>query len=79
MAILGFLFSWGQLLWPVMVTSEETYRPLPVAIATFQTLPPLQWGDIMAFAVLMVAPVAIAFFFLQRWFVKSVATAGMKG
>jgi multiple sugar transport system permease protein len=33
----------------------------------------------MAFAVLMVAPVALAFLILQRWFVRSVAATGLKG
>lgn len=78
-AILTFLATWGSFLWPVMVTSEETYRPLPVAIATFQTLPPLQWGDIMAFGVMMVAPILIVFLLFQRWFVASVASSGLKG
>ncbi|MFP4615787.1 MAG: carbohydrate ABC transporter permease, partial [Thiohalorhabdus sp.] len=41
-AILTFLFQWGQYLWPLLVTSGERVRPLPVAIAAFRTLPPLQ-------------------------------------
>jgi multiple sugar transport system permease protein len=62
-----------------MVTSGETFRPLPLGIATFQTLPPLQWGDIMAFGVMMVAPILIVFLLFQRWFVASVASSGVKG
>jgi len=78
-AILAFLFHWGQYLWPLMVTSGERVRPLPVAIAAFRTLPPLQWGDILAFGVMMVAPVVLVFLVLQRWFVRGVAASGMKG
>lgn len=78
-AIITFLFYWGFFLWPLMVTIDETVRPLPVAIAEFHTLPPLQWGDIMAFGVMMVAPVLIVFLLFQRWFVKGVASAGIKG
>lgn len=78
-AIATFIIHWGLYLWPLLVTTTVDVRPLPLGIASFRTLPPVQWGDIMAFAVLMVAPVAVAFFFLQRWFVKSVATTGMKG
>lgn len=77
--ILTFLVQWGSFLWPLMVTSGETYRPLPVAIADFQTLPPLQWGDIMAFGVMMVAPVLIVFFLFQKWFIQSLAATGTKG
>ncbi|MFF4854623.1 carbohydrate ABC transporter permease [Streptomyces rubiginosohelvolus] len=78
-AILSFLTQWGSFLWPVMVTSGEEYRPLPLAISTFQTLPPLQWGDIMAFGVMMVTPVLVVFLIFQRWFISSVAHSGLKG
>ncbi|NET56662.1 MAG: carbohydrate ABC transporter permease [Symploca sp. SIO2E6] len=78
-AILNFLSQWGAFLWPLMVTIDETVRPLPVAIASFQALPPLQWGDIMAFGVMMVAPVLVVFIMFQKWFVQGVAATGNKG
>ena len=78
-AILTFLTQWGSFLWPIMVTVGENVRPLPVAIAQFQTLPPLQWGDIMAFGVMMVAPILGIFLIFQKWFVKGVASSGIKG
>ncbi len=62
-----------------MVTRGERVRPLPVAIAAFRTLPPLQWGDILAFGVMMVAPVIVVFLVFQRWFVRGVAASGIKG
>lgn len=78
-AILTFLLHWGSFLWPLMVTIGEGVRPLPVAIAEFHTLPPLQWGDIMAFGAMMVAPVLVVFLVFQRWFVRGVAATGVKG
>ena len=78
-AILTFLTQWGVFLWPLMVTSGEAVRPLSLAIATFYTLPPLQWGDIFAFCVMMVTPVLLVFLFFQRWFVRGVAASGIKG
>ena len=78
-AILTFLTQWGAFLWPLMVTSGERVRPLPLAIASFFTLPPLRWGDIFAFGVMMVAPILLLFLFFQRWFVRGVASTGVKG
>lgn len=78
-AILTFLSQWGAFLWPLMVTSGEEVRPLPLAIATFYTLPPLQWGDIFAFGVMMVTPILLVFLLFQNWFVRGVATTGIKG
>ncbi len=77
-AILSFLMHWGNYLWPLMVVDYDAYRPLPVAIAEFQTLPPIQWGDIMAFGVMMVLPVLLVFLVFQRGFVQGVASSGMK-
>lgn len=79
MAILGFLYSWGQFLWPVMVTRGTSVRPLPLGIGTFKTTPPVQWGDIMAYATLMTLPVLLVFLLLQRSFVQGIAASGVKG
>jgi multiple sugar transport system permease protein len=78
-AILSFLTQWGSFLWPLMVTIDDRVRPLPVAISSFQTLPPIQWGDLMSFGVMMVAPILIVFLLFQRWFVEGVASTGTKG
>lgn len=78
-AILTFLFSWGQLLWPTMVTRGESVRPLPLALQAFQTSPPLQWGAIMAFVVLMTLPLLAIFLIFQKQFVQGVASSGVKG
>lgn len=78
-AILTFLTQWGSFLWPLMVTIDESVRPLPVAISAFQTLPPIQWGDLMSFGVMMVAPILVVFLLFQNWFVAGVASTGTKG
>jgi multiple sugar transport system permease protein len=79
MAILGFLFSWGQFLWPVMVTRGVDVRPLPLGIGTFKTTPPVQWGDSMAYAAMMTLPLLVIFLIFQRYFVQGVASSGVKG
>ncbi|MES9925755.1 MAG: carbohydrate ABC transporter permease [Candidatus Thiodiazotropha endolucinida] len=78
-AILTFLTWWGSYLWPMMVTIGPSVRPLPVAIASFFTLPPLNWGDILAFGMMMVLPVLLLFIIFQRWFVRGVASSAIKG
>jgi multiple sugar transport system permease protein len=78
-AILQFILRWGNFLWPLMVTRTEQYRPLPLALQQFFSQDPKLWGDIMAFASMMTIPVLIIFLLFQKWFVQSVATAGVKG
>ncbi len=78
-AILSFLYSWGQFMWPAMITRTEDVRPLPIGLTFFRGTPPVQWADLMAFATLMVLPVVIVFVVFQRHFVQGVASAGLKG
>jgi multiple sugar transport system permease protein len=78
-AILTFLLQWGFFLWPLMVTRGPEFQPLPVALGYFSSNKPVQWGDIMAFGTLMVAPVLVAFLVFQKWFVRGIAMSGLKG
>ncbi|MCK4542837.1 MAG: carbohydrate ABC transporter permease [Spirochaetales bacterium] len=78
-AILSFIQQWGNFLWPLMVTRGFEVRPLPVAMQTFFGMQPRIWGDIMAFASMITIPVLILFLLFQKWFIKSVASSGIKG
>ena len=78
-AILQFLEYWGSFLWPLMVTRGFDYRPLTVGMQTFFGQWPREWGDIMAFATMMTVPTLVIFVAFQRWFIQSVASAGVKG
>lgn len=78
-AILQFLFRWGDYLWPLMVTRGERVRPLMIGMQQFFGQYPREWGDIMAFAAMITVPVLVVFLLFQRWFVRSVASTGIKG
>lgn len=77
-AILHSLGMWSSYLWPLMVTRTEEVRPLTVGITTLYTYE-IKWGHILAFASLITIPVLILFLMFQKWFVKSVASTGIKG
>jgi len=78
-AILQFLFRWGEFLWPLMVTRGYEHRPLTVAIQQFFSQDPKVWGDIFAFAAMVTIPALILFLLFQKWFIHSVASTGIKG
>ncbi|MBQ0987032.1 carbohydrate ABC transporter permease [Streptomyces sp. F63] len=78
-AILSFLLQWGSFLWPVLMVSDPSVRPLPLAISVFQGRQPPEWGEILAFGVLLVLPVLVVFALFQRWFVQGVASSAVKG
>jgi multiple sugar transport system permease protein len=78
-AILTFLYSWGQFLWPVMITAgRPELQPLPLGLLNYLGTTP-NWGGFYAYATMMVVPVVVVFLFFQRWFVQGVASTGSKG
>jgi multiple sugar transport system permease protein len=77
-AILTFLPAWNSYLWPLMVVQTENLRPVMVGISYFQQLKVL-WGQIMAYSTLITIPVLVMFLALQRQFIRSIASAGVKG
>jgi len=78
-AILQSLNSWNRFMWPLMVTRGPQVRPLTVGIQSFFGQSPRLWGDLMAFASMITVPVLIVFLLFQKWFVRSVASTGIKG
>ncbi|WP_312426427.1 carbohydrate ABC transporter permease [Lacrimispora sp.] len=77
--IMAFIRSWGDLLWPTLVTRDETYRTLPLALRALSTDVYIFWGQIFAFATLMTLPVFIIFLLFQKQFIQSLTMSGIKG
>ncbi|CAN7489036.1 carbohydrate ABC transporter permease [Pseudarthrobacter oxydans] len=78
-AILTFLAQWGSYLWPVLMVSDPTVRPLPLAISIFQNQQPPEWGQVLAFGTMFIVPVLAVFLVFQRWFVASISSSAIKG
>ena len=78
-AILKFLEMYNnQFLWPIMVVQEEGLRPIMVGLLYFFQLN-TAWGEIMAYLTVITVPVLIFYLILQRAFIASIASTGVKG
>lgn len=77
-AILKFLAMYNQYLWPLMVVQQETYRPVMVGVQYFFQLN-TAWGEIMAYLTIITVPVLAFYLILQRAFIASIASTGVKG
>jgi multiple sugar transport system permease protein len=79
LAVLTFLTSWNNFLWPLVVaTSEEKYT-LPVALALYSIgQNATQYGLLLAGSVVVVLPVLVVFLVLQRRIMEGVAMTGIK-
>jgi multiple sugar transport system permease protein len=77
-AILKFLVMYNQYLWPLVVVQQESYRPVMVGLGYFFQLN-VAWGEVMAYLTLITVPVLVFYLLLQRAFIASIASTGVKG
>lgn len=77
-AILKGLVMWNQYLWPIMVVQSEEIRPVMVGLGYFFQLN-TAWGEVMAYLSIITVPILVLFLSLQRVFVESIASSGIKG
>ena len=77
-AILKFLAMYNQYLWPVMSAQSEEYRPIMVGLQYFFQLN-IAWGEMMAYLTVITVPVLLFYLSLQRAFIASIASTGVKG
>jgi multiple sugar transport system permease protein len=77
-AILKFLAMYNQFMWPLMSVQAEQYRPVMVGLQYFFQLN-IAWGEVMAYLSLITIPVLAFYLVLQRAFIASIASTGIKG
>jgi len=79
LGILTFLASWNNFLWPLVVATTEDRYTLPVALALYSVgQNRIDFGLLLAGAVVVVVPALIVFLLLQRHFLRGIATTGLK-
>jgi multiple sugar transport system permease protein len=74
---LQFLNYWNDFLYPLIVTTQAEMRTLPVGLATLQT-PTGGLPELLAGATIAIVPTVAVFLFFQRYFVRGIATTGLK-
>jgi multiple sugar transport system permease protein len=79
-AILSFIGSWNEVLWPLIVIRDEQMMTMPQLVTLFAVggRADSQLGVKIAAAVLLALPVMIAFIFFQKHFIRSMASTGLK-
>ena len=76
-AILTFVASWNNFIWPFIVITDTKMMTIPVGLATVQTSYGIRYAQIMASALLGGLPAVLIFLFFQRQIVEGLA-GGLK-
>ncbi len=79
--IIHFMGMWNDALWPLIVVRKVDMMTMPQMVALFAVggQAESQIGSQLAAATLMSIPIVIAYLVMQRQFIESMASSGLKG
>lgn len=76
-SILSFVFSWNNFMFGVVLTGYRT-KTLPIAVFNFMAYSEINWGGLMAAAVIITLPVIIISLFTQKYIVRGLTAGAVK-
>lgn len=78
--IWSFMGTWNDLLGQLIYISDEAKYTVQLGLASFSNMTgETLWGPLMAASVLVLLPIFVIFFFLQRYFVDGIRIGSIKG
>ena len=77
-SILSFVFSWNNFMFSIVLASSRT-RTVPVAIYNFISYAQIDWGGLMAAAVVITLPVLVLAIITQRYVIRGLTAGAIKG
>ncbi len=79
-SMISIATHWNDYFWPLIVTESDTVRTLTIGLGMFvQQESGSDWTLLMAATLFVCAPIIVLFLVLQRTFIQSFMTSGIKG
>lgn len=79
LAIFTFVGAWNDFFWPLIVTTSDNWRTLPVGVALLARRNTVNWGATMAGTTITAIPMILVFLMLQRRFIEGLTAGAVKG
>lgn len=76
--LFSFLGNWKSYTWPLIATTKEEYRTLPIGLKYLMQESSSEYQVMMAASVMTILPVLILFIFFEKQLVRSITLTGMK-
>jgi multiple sugar transport system permease protein len=78
-AVITFLYTWNDFLWPLITIYSPNNMTLQLGLTTFEGTHQTTTNLLMAANVMSLLPVLLLFFLAQRYFIRGIASTGLKG
>lgn len=79
LSIFTFIGAWNNFTWPLIITTQDSMRTLPLALTTMKAQYDVDVGLIMACSTVTFLPPFLFYLFLQSKFEAGIALNGLKG
>jgi multiple sugar transport system permease protein len=79
LGVLTSIWSWNELLWPLIVNTDPEKMTLSAGLASLQGQRLTDFPVLMAGAIMASLPMIALFAVMQRQFISSIASTGVKG
>lgn len=79
LAVLTFLASWNNFVWPLLVVQSPDYTTVPLGLALFRGAYATNYTQILAASLVAAAPVVLLYLAMQRQIIASFISSGLKG
>jgi multiple sugar transport system permease protein len=79
LAMFTFMWAWGDFFWPLIVTSSDSIKTLPLLLQTFQGQYGAKWNLLMAASVMGFLPMVVVFLLGQKQFIEGIKMGAVKG
>ena len=79
LAVITFMWTWNDFLWPLITIYSPNKMTLQLGLTTFEGAHQTNTNLLMAANVMSMMPVLLLFFLAQRYFIRGIATSGLKG
>ncbi|RSL30631.1 carbohydrate ABC transporter permease [Salibacterium salarium] len=78
-ALFSFITHWNDYFWPLVMTTSDSARTLPLGISKLREVEGgVAWNILMAGNMILVIPILIVFFFAQRQIIRAFVYTGVK-
>jgi multiple sugar transport system permease protein len=78
-AVFTFLWSWNNLLGPLLYLDDDSKFTVALGLANLVTLADTPWNLTMAANLITIVPTVIVYFFVQKKLIGGIASVGLKG
>jgi multiple sugar transport system permease protein len=78
LAVLTFMFTWDDFLWPLIITNSDQMRTLQLGLQMLRGEHTMNWEILMAGSVTALIPVFLLFMAAQRFFIEGITLSGTR-